>query len=87
MIVADDNTALTTKHTNNTKRMVTILNSRAIRAPALPCVLVLLSLASTDGKAGARIKMLRHFGLEAFDQLEFDMLQVGNGDLLAVGQR
>ncbi len=34
-----------------------------------------------------QIKMLWSVGLEAFGQLDFDVLQVGNGGLLAVGQR
>jgi hypothetical protein len=34
----------------------------AIRASALPSVLEFMSLASTDGKAEARIKMPRHQG-------------------------
>ncbi len=44
------------------RRLASIFDGPVIRAPALPSVLVFKTLASTDGKAGARIKTSRHHG-------------------------
>ena len=56
------------------------MSCRDIRAPALPSVRSFMSLASTDGKAGARIKTLHHHGYQAMSTVR--VLKLGGSLLL-----